>query len=166
MRSKSDSTSGSSARRAGRLCALAAAAALTVLSAGCQYGYSRTALQGEAYAPASSYVGLGYGMAWGASPSYFAVSYRYAYPYAYPYYPYPYYSAYDPWWYPPPYAYYYDPWWYYPSSYYYYPYYRYPVYSVPAPRRTFRLDSGSGTSTPPPSSSTAPKSSGRRFNTR
>ncbi len=92
-----------------------------VLVCGCQYGYSRSALQGEvAVPPPEGYAGVGYGATWGPWPDY-------------PYYP---------WWYGPPYAYYYGPWWYYP------PYYPYPFYFSfsyyrpyalgPAPRRTFR----------------------------
>lgn len=96
--------------------------------------------------PPRGYVSAGY-------PWYLSFSYTYGYPSSYysPYWysPYPYY---DPWYYPPRYAY---PW---------YPYYYYPYVVRPAPRRTFRPDSG--TSVPAPSPSTPPSGgrSRRQFN--
>jgi hypothetical protein len=118
---------------------------------GCQYGFSRAALEGGEYAPPGrTSFSVGYAAGWGAAPWYFSASYRYAYPYPY---------AYDPWWYPPPY-YYYDPWWYYPRSYWYPPYYYRPIVVKPAPRRTIRTDSG--ISAPAPSTPSTPSGKSRR----
>lgn len=74
---------------------------MAVLLCGCQYGYSRSALQGDVSVPlAGGYASAGYATTWGPWPGY----------------------PYDPWYDGPPYAYYYGPGWYYP------PYYPYPFY--------------------------------------
>ncbi len=140
-----------------RLETAAATLFVVMLLAGCEYGYSRSALQGGGPGPAgmpSGSISVGYQTGW-VSPWSFGFSYTYPYaPYGYPY---PYY-AYDPWWYyPPRYTY---PW--YP-----YPYYRYPPYVVkPAPTRKFRFDTEPTAPSPAPSLA-PPASSGkskRRFN--
>lgn len=123
-------------------------AVLCAALAGCEYGYSRSALMVESgYPPAPpprSYVGYGYeayGSPWGWS-------FSYAFGSPYPYYSRPYYSVYAPY-------YYYAP---------FYPYtpYVYVPYSVsPAPRRTIRLAPGSGSPKPSAPSS---GSSRRRLN--
>lgn len=126
------------------------AIAVALFATGCQYGYSRSALE-SAYDPAPSsrgYAGAGY-------PWYMSFSYTYGYP---PYYPYPYYRY-------PPYAAYYDPRWYYPPYYAspWYPYwYAPPVVVTPAPRRAFR-PVAPGPSSPKPAPP-SPSPSRRRFN--
>lgn len=108
-----------------------------LLVAGCEYGYSRSALEYGADRPPPpprGYAGVGYEAGW-ASPWYFSFSYTYGYPY----YPYS--------------MYYYDPWWYYPPRYAYpwypYPYWFAPFVVTPAPRRTFRLAPGTSAPSPP-----------------
>ena len=130
-----------------------AAIALVVglLAAGCQYGYSRSALEADVdLAPAPrGYASAGY-------PWYLSFSYTYGYPsygpYGYPYWYSPYAAYYDPWYYPPRYAYPWYPYWYGP-----------PTVVTPAPRRTFR-SSSPGTSSPKPSAPSSPSPSKRRFN--
>jgi hypothetical protein len=119
--------------------AAAAMVLAAMLVAGCEYGYSRSALEYGADLPPPpprGYASVGYGAGW-VSPGYFSFSYTYGYPY-YSYSPYSMYS-YDPWWsYPPRYAY---PW-------YAYPYVYAPFVVTPAPRRTFRLDPGPSAPSP------------------
>jgi hypothetical protein len=156
----------SNSRRSGaprRVEVALAALCLTVLVGGCEYGYSRSALQGggpaQAAAPTGSF-SVGYQTGW-ASPWSFGFSYSYPYsPYWYA--PYPYYYPYSP--FP------YDPWWYYPPRYAYpwypYPYSRAPYVVKPAPKRTFRFepDSSAPSPSPTPAPSAPSGKSKRRFN--
>ncbi len=136
-----------------RLTAVAAMLGVTMLLAGCEYGYSRSVLQGGEPGPAAipyGSVSVGYQTGW-VAPWSFGFSYTYpSSPYGYS--PYPYYA--------------YDPWWYYPSRY-TYPWYPYPSPSVPyvvppAPKRTFRFDPDPAAPSPTPSA--PPSKSNRRFN--
>lgn len=132
--------------------AAAFALAIGLLAAGCQYGYSRSALEAEPDLPPSS---RGYASA--GSPWYLSFSYTDGYPSYYPYPSAPYYYS--------PYAAYYDPWWYYPR--YAAPWHPYPspppVVVTPAPRRAFR-PIPPGTPSPKPSGPASPSPSRRRFN--
>jgi hypothetical protein len=120
--------------------------------AGCEYGYSRSALIVESGYPAASvsrgYRGYAYDPYYAASPGY--VSYGFSLSYGYPYaYPGPYIA----------------PYWYYASPF-YFPYYYRPYVFVPSnvgppPRRTFR--SGSGISSPKPDAPASSRSR-RQFN--
>ena len=114
-----------------------------VALAGCVYGYSRSALErGADLPPPREAAGYGYDAYWAMSPWYLSFSYTYGYPYAY------YYSPV----FPPSYYYWpYGPHRFYP---YYYPYSG-PYIFAPSkpPRRTLRLDGGSGPATAEPPAS-------------
>lgn len=146
----------SKARRVGRDArpharAVAVMALVGLFVAGCQYGYSRNALEADANLapPARGDASVGYQSAW-MSPGYLSFSYTYGYPS---------YNPYSPYWYP--YAAYYDPWYYPPR--YAYPWYHVPRVVVPQhPRRRFRSDSQS--SAPAPSPPAPASQSRRRFN--
>lgn len=122
---------------------------LSAVLAGCEYGYSRSALMVESRYPAApppqGYVSYGYDAYWGF-PGAWSFSYTFGAPYA------PYYR---------PYVFPY-------FSYYYAPYYAYPPYvygpyqAAPRPRRTIRLSPGSGS--PKPGVQQSPPSSRRRLN--
>lgn len=115
-----------------------------VALAGCVYGYSRDALErGTDLPPPRGAVGYGYDAYWAVSPWYLSFSYTYGSPYAY---------------YPPSHYYYgpYGPYRFYPYAYYpyYYPYYGPHVFAPSKPpRRTLRLDGGSGPATTEPPAS-------------
>jgi hypothetical protein len=129
---------------------LAAWALFALLATGCQYGYSRSALETDTRVapPPRGYVSAGY-------PWYLSFSYTYGYPSSY----------YAPYWYSP-YAPFYDPWWYYPPryAYPYYPYYYSPFVVRPAPRRTFRSNTGPSVPAPSPSTPSPSGRSRRQFN--
>lgn len=117
-----------------------AAFSVACLVGGCEYGYSRSALEGGGpgvYAAPSGSISVGYQTGW-VSPWLVGVSYPYPYaPYWYPHFYYPY----DPWWpYLPRYAYSWHP----------YPHVYAPYVVPPPPRRTFR--SNSVTPAPPSTS--------------
>jgi hypothetical protein len=136
-----------------RLGAVAAILVVVLLLAGCEYGYSRSVLEGGGPGPAAmpqGSISVGYQTGWVAPWSF---GFSYAYPSSpYWYSPYPYY-AYDPWWYyPPRYTY---PWYPYPSPY-------VPYVVPPAPKRTFRFDPEP--TAPSPAPSAPPSKSKRRFN--
>lgn len=147
MRFESGIKSRSKITRAGTV---SAALMLALLATGCQYGYSRSALEADTRVapPPRGYVSAGY-------PWYLSFSYTYGYPSSY----------YAPYWYSP-YAPFYDPWWYYPPryAYPYYPYYYSPFAVRPAPRRTFRSNTGPSAPAPSPSTPSPGGRSRRQFN--
>ena len=127
---------------------------LSVGLAGCEYGYSRSALEvevGYPTAPAHAYGGYAYDPYFAVGPGYF--SYGLSLSYGYPSYYGPYFA---------PYGYYYPYFAYYPYAYYYRSAFV-PVRVVPAPRRTFRSGSptGSSKSDEPASAPSRPR---RQFN--
>jgi hypothetical protein len=140
--------------RSGWRGAVAAAVLCGAVLTGCQYGYSRSALEGEAGLPPEpgprGYVSYGYDTAWTVSPWFFSFSYTFADPYG----PHPFFPAYS--YYPYYYPYYYPPRYVYP-----YPYVYAPYRVVPAPRRILRVPPGSGSTAP---GSTSPNTSRRRLN--
>jgi hypothetical protein len=105
--------------------------------AGCQYGYSRSALEGDSEyptVPVSAYEGYAYAPYFAVGPGHF--SYGLSFSYGYPYYYGPYFA---------PYGYYYPYFAYYPYAYFYNPAFV-PVRVIPTPRRTFRSGSPTGPS--------------------
>ncbi len=134
--------------------AVAAAVLCGAVLTGCQYGYSRSALEADSGLPQTpgprGYVSYGYDTMWTASPWFFSFSYTFADPY----YPHPFFPAYS--YYPYYYPYYYPPRYVYP-----YPYAYVPSRVVPAPRRILRVPPGSEPTKPDSGSPDRPR---RRLN--